>query len=64
MVTLDTPVEEVLQVPGALAWCLQNRVSLFSCYGAFPSSLGRLLTLKGVADPARFVEELNRALEG
>ena len=64
MITLETPVEEVLQVPGALVWCLQNRVSLFSCHGAFPASLGRLLELKGVGDPAGFVERMNRALEG
>jgi hypothetical protein len=62
MITLETPVEEVLEVPGAIAWCIRHRVSLVSCSGAFPASLGRLLELKGVPDPQALVDAMNREL--
>ncbi len=62
MVDRDTPVEEILAEPGVIAWFIQHRVSPFSCQGAFPGTLGRLLEIKGVADVEGFLRELNAYL--
>jgi hypothetical protein len=62
MITRDMQVEELLQIRGSLAWCIQHGVSLFSCYGAFPDRLGRLLELKGVADVDGFIRAMDEEL--
>jgi hypothetical protein len=62
MISADMQVEELLRIPGAMAWCIQHGVSPFSCAGAFPASLGRLLEIKHVADPAGFIELMNQEL--
>ncbi|HNX30528.1 MAG TPA: hypothetical protein PKM35_02905 [Holophaga sp.] len=64
MVTRETQVEELLRTPGLIAWFIQRGVSPFSCYGAFPDTLGRLLELKRVPDPDAFIRELNVFLDG
>jgi hypothetical protein len=46
-------------IPGIIAWFIQHRVSPFSCFGAFPDTLGRLLDIKAVPDKDRFLQELN-----
>jgi hypothetical protein len=61
-VTKDTMVEDIYQVPGAMQYCLENRVSLFSCAGAYPQSIGSLLAKKNVQDPDAFIEGLNQCL--
>ena len=61
-ITKDTMVEDVFRVPGVLVYCLMNRVSIFSCAGAYPQSFGRLLEQKKVADPDAFLVGLNEFL--
>jgi len=46
MITKDTPVEEIMQKYDVLAYFLENGISPFSCAGAFPQSLGKLLEIK------------------
>jgi hypothetical protein len=62
VITRDSQVEDLLNLGGAVAWCIQRGVSPFSCSGAFPGTLGRLLELKGVADVDGFIRELNEGL--
>ena len=59
MVTRETQVEELMKMPGAIAWCVLHGVSLFSCAGAFPGTVGRLLELKLVKDIDGFLRDLN-----
>lgn len=61
-ITKETMVEDVFQVPGVMEYCLMNRVSVFSCAGAYPQSFGRLLENKKIADPDAFLEGLNEFL--
>ncbi len=46
-------------MPGIVSWFILHGVSPFSCYGAFPDTLGRLLELKQVPDANAFIQELN-----
>ena len=62
MITRDTQVEDLLQLPGAMAFCIQRRVSPFSCHGAYPDTLGRLLERRGVADIDGFLRDLQAAV--
>jgi hypothetical protein len=62
-VTRETQVEDIVQIPGAVSYFIERGVSPISCSGAFPQSLGRLLELKKVADPERFIAELNAWIE-
>jgi len=59
MITKDTPVEEILDLPGAIAYCIKNGVSPFACSGGFPRGLGKLLELRKVPDPDGFIVGLN-----
>jgi hypothetical protein len=59
MITRDTQVEDLLAVPGIIPWFIEHGVSPFSCYGAFPGTLGRLLEIKGVTDEEGIIRELN-----
>lgn len=61
-ITRDTMVEDVFQIPGVMEYCLMNRVSIFSCAGAYPQSFGRLLENRQVSDPEAFLEGLNAFL--
>ncbi|MDI3509171.1 MAG: hypothetical protein PWP55_1363 [Clostridiales bacterium] len=63
MITKDTPVEEILQKYDVLAYFLENGVSPFSCAGAFPQNLGKLLEVKKVKDPDAFIDGLNKLIE-
>lgn len=63
MITKDTPVEEILQKYDVLEYFLENGVSPFSCAGAFPQSLGKLLEIKKVKDPDAFINGLNKFIE-
>jgi hypothetical protein len=62
MITRDTQVEDLLTSQGVIPWFIEHGVSPFSCFGAFPHSLGRLLELKGVEDVEAFIAELNAFL--
>lgn len=54
-------MEALLDVPGVIAWFVQHGVSPFSCSGAFPGTLERLLEAKGVGDIDAFIRELDEA---
>jgi hypothetical protein len=56
-------VEDLMRIPGVIAWCIRHGVSPFSCSGAFPGTVGKLLELKGVVDGDKFIHELNDSLE-
>ena len=58
MITRDTQVEDLLTLPGIIPWFIEHGVSPFSCFGAFPDTLERLLEIKGVADREGFIREL------
>ncbi|QAT50631.1 hypothetical protein EQM14_13160 [Caproiciproducens sp. NJN-50] len=62
-ITKDTMVEDVYRVPGILEYCLQNRVTVFTCSGAYPRSFGELLAIKKVENPEAFLDGLNAYLE-
>ncbi len=59
MITRDSQMEDLMALPGLIAWCVHHGVSPFSCYGAFPGTLGRLLELKGIQDVDHFIEVMN-----
>ena len=63
MITLDTKVEEIMNVPGIIGFCLRKGVSLITCSDVFPGTLGKLLAIKKVHDPESFVDDLNEYLE-
>ena len=59
-ITLDTMVEEIVdKYPRAIAYGIQNGVSLVFCVGAFPTTLGDLLRVNKTANPEQFVAGLN-----
>jgi hypothetical protein len=64
MLTRDTQVEDLMGVPGIIPWLIQRGISPFSCCGAFPDTLGRLLELKGVEDVDGFIRELDETVSG
>jgi len=59
MITRDTQVEDIMDIPGIIGYFIQNGVSPITCSGAFPQTLGRLLEIKKVADPDAFIDGLN-----
>jgi hypothetical protein len=63
LITLDTKVEEIMNVPGILSYCIQKGVSLITCSDVFPGTLGKLLEIKRVRDPESFVDDLNKYLD-
>lgn len=63
-VSRDTPVETLLEIPGAQAFCIRRGFPLFTCSGEFTASLGRLLDLRKVPDQDAFLAELNAFLAG
>ena len=63
MVTRETGIEALLQTPGVVGWFIQQGISPFSCYGAFPGTVGKLLALKRVEDVDGFLARLNGFLE-
>ena len=63
MITKDTPVEDIVKIPGMVTYFIMNGVSLVTCSGAFPQTLGRLLEIKKVSDPDAFIKGLNDYLK-
>lgn len=59
MITRDTLVEDIVKIPGLVTYFIQNGVSLISCSGVFPQTIGRLLEIKKVPHPDAFIERLN-----
>jgi len=59
MITQDTQVEDIVKIPGVVLYCIQHGVSLVTCSGAFPQTIGRLLEIKKVPDPEAFIDGLN-----
>jgi hypothetical protein len=62
MITRNTQVEEIVKLPGIISYCIEQGVSLITCDGAFPQTLGRLLEIKKVPDPDGFINSLNAYL--
>lgn len=62
MVTPDTLVEEVLDRPGVIAYCIKNGITPFTCSGDYPCSLGKLLETRKHPDPDGFIAGLNALL--
>lgn len=62
MITRDTQIEDIVNIPGVVTYFIQQGVSPISCAGAFPQPLGKLLELKKVADPDAFIAGLNAFL--
>jgi len=60
MITKETLVEDILRQFDVMPYFIKNGVSPFSCAGAFPQSLGKLLEIKKVRDPDAFIEGLNK----
>jgi hypothetical protein len=59
IITSETQVEEVMKLSGVISYFIKNGVSPISCAGAFPQSLGKLLEIKKVAEPEKFIAGLN-----
>ncbi len=63
VITLDSKVEEILNIPGIVGYCVRKGVSLITCSDVFPGTLRKLLQIKKVQDPQSFVDDLNEYLE-
>lgn len=63
MIDKDTPVEQILEDSDCVGYFIERGVSPFTCSGAFPQSLGRLLEIKRVPDPQAFIDGLNDFLK-
>ncbi len=63
MITLDTKVEELTNIPGIVNYCILRGVSPITCSDVFPGTLGDLLEMKRVLNPEAFVNDLNNYLE-
>jgi len=63
MITKDTSIEEIIQKYDVLTYFLENGVSPFSCAGAFPQNLGKLLEIKKVKNPDAFIAGLNALID-
>jgi hypothetical protein len=62
LIDKDTPVEDILAQRDCIGYFIGHGVSPFTCSGAFPQSLGKLLEIKRVADPQAFIDGLNEYL--
>jgi len=63
MITKDTLVEDIAEIEGVFEYCLEQRVSLITCSGAFSQTLGKLLEIKRVKDPDAFIAGLNNFIQ-
>ncbi len=64
VVTTETPVEKLMEeTPECIAYFIENRVSPFSCAGAYPATLGEMLSAQKVEDIDGFVAGLNDFFE-
>jgi hypothetical protein len=64
VITAQTPVDTVLDLPGAMTYCIRNGISPFSCAGDYPGSIGELLRRKNAPDPDGFIAGLNALAAG
>jgi len=62
MITRNTQVEDIVDIPGVIAYFIEHGVSPITCSGPYPQRLGRLLEIKNVPDPDSFIEGLNAFL--
>jgi len=47
IITAETQVEDIIeQYPKAVSYFIQNGINCISCVGPFPTTLGKLLTMK------------------
>jgi hypothetical protein len=63
LITLNTKIEEIIDVPGIVNYCVQKGVSLITCSDVFPGTIGKLLQVKNVRNPQAFVDDLNNHLQ-
>jgi hypothetical protein len=62
-ITKETLVEEILDAhPQSVSYFIMNKVSPFSCAGAFPTTLGEMLASRKVEDVDGFIHGLNEAI--
>jgi hypothetical protein len=61
MITRETLVEELVPLEGWIAWCVKYGFSPFSCQGAYPGNLGKLMELKRVQDIDDCLARMNQA---
>ncbi len=60
IITSDTQIEEIVEkYPEAVSYFIQNGIDCLSCVGPFPTTLGKLLTMKKVEDIDGFIKGLN-----
>ena len=64
MITRNTQVEEIVNIPGIISYFIEHGVSPITCDGAFPQTIGRLLEIKKVPDPGAFIDGINAFLKG
>jgi hypothetical protein len=62
MITRETQVEEIVNIPGVISYFIQNGISPITCSGAYSQTLGRLLEIKKAANPDEFIDGLNNFL--
>ncbi len=60
MITADTPIEELMSIPGVIRYFIIHGCPPITCSDTYPGTLGRLLALKKVPDPEGFITGLNR----
>lgn len=63
MIDMNTPVEEILEHRDCVGYFIGHGVSPFTCSGAFPQSLGKLLEIKDIRNPQAFIDGLNEFLK-
>ncbi|SEA15458.1 hypothetical protein SAMN05660420_01406 [Desulfuromusa kysingii] len=62
-ISKETLVEDILDAyPQCVSYFIMNKVSPFSCAGAFPSTLGEMLKSRKVEDIEGFIHGLNEAI--
>jgi hypothetical protein len=60
LITANTQVEELMDLyPETITYFIINKVSLISCAGAYPTTLGEMMSAKKVKNIAEFIDGLN-----
>jgi len=62
-ITKETLVEDILDAyPQSVSYFIMNKVTPFTCAGAYPTTLGEMLASRKVDDVEAFVLGLNKAV--
>ncbi|WP_419785705.1 hypothetical protein [Pseudodesulfovibrio sp.] len=62
-ITAETLVEDILDIPGVITFCIGEGFSPYQCSGSYPCSLGKLLATRNIPDPDGFIERMNAFVE-